>query len=322
MARSPTFQHFLGRLDAPPWEGPHPHDRVEVVPYLEALGLLRGDERVEAEDILIAKLTGNDHIAAKALAEVRCARAVPALIQATAATATPHMRVTAARALLRLRDTSGRPALVEVLRTHAGDDMTRSAAVELLGEFPHPDTDFLLEVAATDPACRVRSSAFDTALVVHGLATEHTRYDEVMRSEVLLSIAGRVLSSLTTVRREACGELRVLLDRWEAGATREELGLTWQLSERDEAFQRLIDNFESTRQDWPLDGLVDRTGRERVLLENLVLLRLAEDHRAVRAAAVLGVRRAVAPLRELVHLTSAPRRGEIESVIEELSGRS
>jgi hypothetical protein len=309
---SSMFTRFLQAMNHPTYEGSG-RDTVEVPVHVHRLRELRGRERAAAEDILIAKLLENDPRAAETLAEVECVRAVPALVQATSQQATPRIRVIAARALLRLNDTSGRQALVDILRAHDGDHEVRRDAVELLARFPGPDTDFLLEVACTDPAGGVRSSAFDAVLTIHGLADERIRY-----GEVLFGIAGRLLSTLRTVRHEAHTELRTILTRWQAGATAEDLGLTWHVSERDEHVGRLVDSFEDDQPEWPVEGLRDRTGRERTLVENLVLLRLAEDQRAVRAARTLGVRRAAEPLRELLDTATGAARAEIESIIETL----
>lgn len=257
------FKRFLWELDKPTYEGSD-RDRVEVHPYLETVHLLRGDERTKAEEVLIANLSTNNCRAAKALVEVRCVRAIPALIQATSAQATPSMRLAAAEALLQLHDTSGRQALIKILRTRDGDHEVRSDAVDLLVRFPHPDTDFLLEVACTDPDCGVRWSTFHAVLAAHGLAGKDTS-----RGEVLFSIAGRLLSSLQTIRHEAHTEMRTILAKWKAGATKEDLNLTWQTTERDEAFERLVDSFEDDKPHWPIDGLRDRTGLERTLLETL-----------------------------------------------------
>jgi Leucine-rich repeat (LRR) protein/HEAT repeat protein len=310
---SSTFMEFLWSLHSPTYQG-RGRDTVEVPRYLDRLRELHGNELITAEGVLISALSTNNPRAANALAEMNCVRAIPALVQATFERASSSMRVAAAEALLRLNSAAGEQALTDILRTHDGDHYVRRDAVHLLARFPDPDTDFLLEVACTDPESDVRASAFDALLTAHGLADETTRY-----GEVLFSIAGRLLSTLPTIRHEAHTELRSVLTRWEAGATAEELDLAWHISERDEAFGQLVGCFEDDQPDWPIDGLRNRAGRERTLVENLVLLRLDQDRRAVRAAAALGVRRAVEPLRELLHTTTGPSRQEVEAVIEELT---
>jgi HEAT repeat protein len=311
MAHSEMFETFLAGVNTPISFN---RDVIDEIPNIGALRLLDGEERVEAEDILIAMLAKNDGRAADALADVGCRRAIPALTRATTETAAPAMRVSAARALLNLGSHAGRPALVQLLRTHVGSDITRGSAAELLAEFPNPDKEFLLEVVLTDPHPSVRSSAFDAVLTVWGLDN-----DDLRQGEVLLSIGGRVMSSLSTVRNEALAELRTILARLDAGETAAGLGLLWRADMRIKPLRRFIAAFDRDTLNYPVDGVRDLTGRERTLLENLVLLRLHADRRAVRAAGMLGVHRAIEPLRELHRTAEGHARTEIESVLATLT---
>jgi hypothetical protein len=312
MARSEMFDRFLAGVHTPITFN---RDVIDEIPHIGALRLLDGEERTEAEDILIAMLANNDGRAARALADVGCRRAIPALRTATTDVAAPAMRVSAARALLNLGSHAGRPALERLLRDHVGSDTTRGSAAELLAEFPNPDKEFLLEVVLTDPHPAVRSSAFDAVLVVWGLASDDLRW-----GEVLLNIGGRVMSSLSTVRNEAVAELRTILARLDAGETAEQLGLLRQTSARTKPLRRFVAAFDRDTLNYPVDGLLDLTGRERILVENFVLVRLHLDRRAVRAAGVLGVHRAVEPLRELHRTAEGHARTEIESVLATLTG--
>jgi HEAT repeat protein len=311
MAHSEMFERFLAGVRAPV---SFERDVLDQLPGLGALHLLEGEERVEAEDILIAMLTRNDGRVAAALADVGCVRAIPALVEATTESASPYMRVHAARALLKLGSESGRAALVHMLRTHEGDGTDRGSAARLLARFPDPDKELLLAAASTDPDEQVRSAAAGAVLTVHGLDGE-----DVMWGDVLLGIQGRLLSSLTTVRAEAAAELRAVLARWEAGETADELGLAWRASERNKPLRRFTDSLDSGRADFPVEAVMELTGRERIVVENLVLLRLHEDRRAVRAAGSLRVHRAVEPLRELLGSATGHARAEIESVLETLT---
>ncbi|WP_157549001.1 HEAT repeat domain-containing protein [Nonomuraea candida] len=288
-------------------------DSMDEIPGVGALRLLHGEERTEAEDILIARLGEGDGRAAAALAEAGCVRAIPALVEATAETEAPIMRVFAARALLDLGSDAGLPALVRMLRTHDGTGGDRASAARLLAESPAPDKELLLDVATTDPDSTARSGATHALLAVAGLDDE-----ELTSGEVLLSIAGRLLSSLTTVRAGAAAELRAVLAGREAGRTAEELGLTWH-ADRDGPLGRFIDDLGGSGGDLRVEGLAELTGRERVLLENLVLLRLDTDRRAIRAAARLGVRRAIEPLREGLGSAKGRTREEILSALDTLT---
>jgi hypothetical protein len=298
MTRSEAFERFLAGITTPVSLS---KDSLDEIPGAGAIFDLDGEERLEAEDILIAKLATGDGRAANALAEAGCLRAIPALVEATAEGAPPATRVIAARALLQLDDLSGRPAMIRLLRTHAGTGYDRGAAARLLAEFPDPDREVLYEVMAADPDPTARSEATDA----------------VLWGEVLRSATGRLLSSLTTVRTEALAELREIVARWEAGETAEDLGLTWRCDHR--AVGRFIDSIDSAEPELRTPGLETLTGRERTLVENLVLLRLHADRRAVRAAGTLDVRRAVGPLRELLATAEGSARVEIEDVLASLT---
>jgi HEAT repeat protein len=309
MTRSEAFERFLAGITTPVSLS---KDSLDEIPGVGAIFDLDGEERLEAEDLLIAKLATGDGRAAVALAEAGCFRAIPALVEATSEGAPPATRVAAARALLQLDDLAGEPAMVRLLRTHAGTGYDRGAAARLLAEFPDPDREVLYEVMAADPDPTARSEATDALLTLVGLGD-----DEVLWGEVLRSAAGRLLSSLTTVRTEALAELREIVARWEAGETAEDLGLTWRCD--DKAVGRFIDSIDSAKPEFRTQGLEALTGRERTLAENLVLLRLHADRRAVRAAGTLGVRRAVGPLRELLATAEGHARVEIENVLATLT---
>jgi HEAT repeat protein len=311
MAHSPLFEEFLAGVNAPIGFS---RDAIDEIPGIGALRLLDGEERIEGENILIAKLPTNDGRVASALAEVGCLRAIPALKEATTAAASPTMRVYAARALLRLGSYSGRAALIDMLRNHDGSDTDRGSAARLLAEFPDPDKEILLETASDDPDSSVRSAAAGAVLTVWRLDGDATKW-----GEVLLSIRGRLLSSLSSVRAEARTELLAILTRLDAGGTAEELGLTWHANREKGPLHRFVESIDRDGQDYRINGLDEFIGRERTLVENLVLLRLDKDRRAVRAAGRLGVRRAIEPLRELLRAAEGHARTEIQAVLDSLT---
>ncbi|MEV4179029.1 hypothetical protein [Nonomuraea sp. NPDC049709] len=310
-ARSPAFQRFLAGAARPV---AFTRDCLDEIPDIGALYVLVGEERTAAEDILIAKLAENDGRAAAALAEADCLRALPALAMATTETATPTMRVFAARALLTLGSHAGHAPLVRMLRTHDGSGTDRASAARLLAEFPDPDKELLLLVASTDPNDIARSEATHALLAVVGLDDEKTCQGETLRS-----IAGRLLSSLQTVRNEALAELQAILTAWQAGKTAEELALTWCADRSNKPLRRFIESIDSTRADFRLHGLAELTGRERILVENRILLRLHADRRAVRAAGQLAVHRAIEPLGELLDTATSHARQEILTVLRSLT---
>ncbi|MFD7712794.1 HEAT repeat domain-containing protein [Streptomyces sp. NPDC059785] len=319
--RSPLFEMFLAGVHTPAGLS---RDLLDELPGSWALSRLTGDERTEAEDILIAGLAENDGRAATALADAGAVRAIPALIERTTPSAPPVMRVFAARALLRLGDLSGRDALLDLLRSGAGSHIDRSTAVTLLSQFPDTEREFtrpvILETALRDASGLVRSQAISALFSVHGLAGE-----EMEGSELLGSIHSRLLSPLASLRDEAEAELRVLLDRIGAegtpgpqrseeaegaGPRQPDTDLMWRPDPRAEPLRSLFaaaepDEGPGRVPEYPLEGLAGLTGRERRAAEDFLLVRLPFDDRAVRAVGRLGVRRAVEPLRELLRTTAA-----------------
>lgn len=319
MAHSPEFEEFLSGLNTPVTLS---RDSMDEIPHIGALYDLVGDERVEAEDILIAALATHDGRVATALADADCVRAIPALVQETSDAAPPIMRVFAARALLRLGDFSGRDALVRMIRDHEGSEFDRGSAARLLAEFPDPDRELLIQAASTDPSTITRTQAIRALFTVLGLDD-----DDTLRSDMTLTISGRLLSPLSTVRDEAVAELRAILARIDAGDTAEMVGLTWQVDQSNEPLQRFLDTLDTMdsteddyQEDYAIEGLEELTGQERTYVENLVLVRLPIERRAVRAAGRLGVRRAVEPLRELLRKTRGDGRREIQSALDSIAG--
>src|SRR4051794_4499379 len=95
---SEHFAAFLAGLHAPIAS----KDDLDEFPNIGELFLLDDDERLVAEDILIAKLAQDDGRAAKALADIRCTRAVPALAERAMWSPTAAMRDIAAWAVAEL----------------------------------------------------------------------------------------------------------------------------------------------------------------------------------------------------------------------------
>jgi HEAT repeat protein len=309
---SPLFDRFLAGVNAPiTWSN------IDEYADIGALPLLTGDERVNAEDVLIRKLGEDDGRAANALADIGCTRAIPALAERAALSRSSTMRVFAARALLGLGDDSGRTAAIDVSRT--ADRFDRAAAVDLLAKYPGPETAAAVETALADPDATVRSSAISALLTLHGLA----RYDTSYR-DVLGNIHGRMLSPLPSVCAEALAELRAVLARAVAGETPQRLGLTWHADERTEPVKSFADSLEGDAPEWAedfaLDGVTALTGRDRKWVEDMLLNYLPRDPRAVRAVAHLGIRRAIEPLRELLPIADDAMAVEIQAALHRLAG--
>ena len=307
MAESSLFKRFKAGVNAPLR---FHRDEIDDLPGVRLLPLLEGEERIAAEDILIAKVEQDDGRAAVALAEFGCVRAVPALIRSATESAEPVMRVFAARALLRLGNESGRDAMAAMLRNPTDRVDERDRAVTVLAEFPDPDKSLLLEVALRDPHPFVRSSAVHAVLTASGLGDRVTS-----RGDVLLSIAGRMMSTLRSVRQEAWDQLREILDRIDAGETAADLGLTSRVDRDEEPLYSFDQSIEDDEPDFPIAGLLDLPAPALLLVHNLILLRLDKDPRAVRAAGRVGVRRAIEPLREMLRSATGDERADIEAAL-------
>jgi HEAT repeat protein len=293
---SAQFDRFVATVNAPIR---FRRDDIDGFAIGIGLHLLTGEERVQGEDLLIGKLGTDDGRFANALAEVGCTRAIPALAERAAASASPAMRLFAARALLALGDDSGRSAMADLLRTGAGDRHDRAAAVTLLAEFPDPDMDLIWDTAVAEPHESVRSSATAALIGLHGLADYNTSY-----RDVLGGIHARMFSPLRSVREDAMSDLRAVLARRAAGETPQQLGLTWQADDQTEPVKSFIDSIHNEDPPWAqcyaIDGLSALPGPGRRWVEDMLLGLLHRDRRAARAVAVLRVRRAIGPLRELL----------------------
>jgi HEAT repeat protein len=307
MAESSLFKRFKDGVNAPLRFG---RDEIDDLPGVRLLPLLEGEERSAAEDILIAKVEQDDGRAAVALAEFGCVRAIPALVRSATESTEPLMRVFAARALLRLGNESGRAAMIAMLRNPTDRVDERDRAVRLLAEFPEPDKSLMVEVALLDPHPFVRSSAVHAVLTACGLGDRVTS-----RGDVLLSIAGRMMSTLRSVRQEAWDQLREILARIDAGETAGDLGLTSRVDRDEEPLHSLDQSIEGDEPDFPIAGLLDLPAPASLLVHNLILLRLDKDPRAVRAAGRVGVRRAIEPLREMLRSATGDERADIESAL-------
>ncbi len=298
---SAEFDRFVARVNAPIR---FRRDDIDGFAIGIGLHLLTGQERVQAEDMLIGRLGTDDGRLAAALAEVGCTRAIPALAERAAASASPAMRLSAARALLALGDDSGDDsggsALADLLRTGAGDRHDRAAALTLLAQFPDPDLEVFWDTAVADPHESARSSATAALISLHGLTDYNTSY-----RDVLGGIHARMFSPLRSVRTDAMSDLRTVIARTAAGETPQQLGLTWQADDQAEPVKTFIDSIHNDHPPWAhryaLDGLAALPGPGRVWVEDMLLGLLHRDPRAAHAVATLRVQRAIEPLRELLH---------------------
>ncbi len=161
-AVSPAFDRFRRSLEA---DGAR--ERFDGLD-LEALRRLTGDERDQAEDLLVAKLRDeNDGRAAEALAILGSPRARQTLEDALARLGPGAARVAVARALQSLGgDDAALQAVLETLRTGAWSQ--RATAARTLADFPGPATDAALFTALGDSHALVRLNAADALVALRG----------------------------------------------------------------------------------------------------------------------------------------------------------
>jgi hypothetical protein len=330
---SEHFLAFLAGLHAPI----RSKDDLDEFPHVGALFLLEDDERIEAENILIAKLAEDDGRAARALADIRCTRAIPALAERVAVTPSQTMRDYAARAIAELSVDRGLPALLDRLRNGNVDD--RLQAVFDLSDWPDTQAEDAVEATAfTDPEPVVRSAALNALFARRDLLLDA----EPFRS-MLDFISRRALSPLPSVRAEAETELRELFARWAAGQSRRQLGLAWRADRKDgplkdfvrsvfgespaeesRRYQQLKESGASMEgmhrppQRFDYARLAGLTGRERKWIEDVLLSELDSDPDAVHAVALLGIQRAIGPLRELLPVTENVPAAAIEAALQQL----
>lgn len=289
--KSKWFQELVAGVNEPITSS-----NLDAYAGVGSLALLTGDERTEAEDILIDRLARNDGRAAYALADIGCTRALAPLRDRLASAVPANMRVAAALALHRLGDDAGLATLIDVLRT--GYWAERLSALSVLGELGGAEVERALEAAFADPESMVRSAAASTLIKLHGLGDFLHSY-----RDRLGQLRGRLASPLATVRAEALAELHDIFARGERGESPEQLGLTWQADDEQEPVRTFVASLQSAppwQDEFPLELIESLPDRERAWAVNCLWHFLPIDPRAARAFASLRTDRAIAPLRELL----------------------
>ena len=308
--RSKWFRKFVDSVRAPmAWTDTDEYSGAD------ALHLLEGDERTEAEDILLERLTHDDGRAARALADIGCKRAIDPLRDRLQASVPALMRVAAALALHRLGDDSGRAAAIEVLG--AGNQFEQMSAMSVLGFLGGVEAERAIERAFDDPQASVRSDAARTLIHLHGLSEFKNGYQQRLGL-----LQNRLSSPLATVRADARAELHEIFDRHRRGESPEQLGLTWRADDEHEPILSFVKSMQGREPPWQDDFAVDAvaqlTGRERTWAEDCLWHFLPSDPRAARAFARLGVTRAIGPLREVARTASGAVATEVAAALSKL----
>lgn len=310
--RSKWFEEVRAGIEEPITRG-----NLDQYRGIIALDFLKGEERREIEDLLIAKLAKHDGRAADALADANVVRAIPALQACTATEVPAIMRLAAARALHKLGESSALATVKEVM-SGAADPQDRLSAVSAARLWKGDEVFAALEQSLQDASPSVRSAATKRLIEQQGLGAFTRDY-----RDRLGLLQNRMTSPLESVRRAALAELKEVLTRHKAGETPEQLGLTWQADESQEPLRSFAESLRSKAPPWDRDYAIagvdalDETARRWV--EDCLWHTLPTDPRAARALASLGVTRALEPLREAQRLANGETAAAITAAIETLS---
>jgi hypothetical protein len=289
--RSKWFEALRASITAP-----ITRETLDEYPGILAFDHLQGDERTDIEDLLLEQLARNDGRAAYALARFGVTRAVPALVAHLGPTIPGATRLAVLRSLHTLgalaaagpdRD-AALGATLDILRS--GDRFDRAVAADVL------------------------------ALLESGPDLETFNHSYCDRAGLLQN---RLSSSLQSVRTDALDELHDLSTRLAAGASPDELHLTWRADINREPFAGFVASLGSTEPPWieafALDAILPITGYPRRWAEDCLWHFLLLDPRAACALATLGVTRGLEPLREALPRASGETAAAIIAAIETLT---
>lgn len=272
---------------------------------LALLASLEGQDRIEAENLLIGLLGTNDARIAPALASLKTESGTAALREAASTLPRGTSRLAAANELLALGDPIGIAVVLDDLRN--GTEPLRRAAGEALRNVETIAADnALLEQLRREEDKDARFALWTVIIEKHGLDRYRAAPSPVG------TIAMRLNSPLVTVRDDAIDQLRSLIFLLANGHPPAELGLTGPAA----AAERVRDVLLDPKQ--PLDpaSLDPLSDPERQWLGEWALGRLhGEDPRVPGIAARLLRDRAAGPLRERSPTAAGPVKAAIEDAL-------
>lgn len=141
---------------------------------------LQGEERVEAEGMLIDSMESGSHYAAMGLREMRSKKAVPKLKE-TLAKSTDDLKIFVAIALNVIEETEKYiPDIIEVL-VNCGSSCTRLVAARELRRYRSPESIRALYNAVRDLDYLVRNHASESLLSIHGFDPSISEYHEIFQ---------------------------------------------------------------------------------------------------------------------------------------------
>lgn len=142
---------------------------------------LEGEERDEAEDLLIQSIKEGGMWPTKGLAVMKSKKAVPILKEQLKKAGYGSIRIRLAEALALIEEA---PEYVDILideLKNTPSEYARLEAARLLRKFPRADVVDALYGAIMDPSYLVRSHATESLLAIHGLTTSIPEYKEFVQ---------------------------------------------------------------------------------------------------------------------------------------------
>ena len=313
MLESPAFRSFRESLD------PTHTDRRWADDFdLGALAVLAGDERRQAEQILLDWLAAHpgDDRAAPALARLGSARAV-APLHAALATADGSLRIRTAKALATLDPPfDAVPHCLAVL-AH-GDTSARALAAVALAGNTHAHVLSALRAALRDENQGLRLCAYQSLVDTWQLFPLHRPLFSPLREiGAMLGAGNRAVWSLGAEALEG------IVDGLAAGRRPDELGLHDGPPEPHDDLRRLASELRDRTSSSDLGGLEHLAGPTRRAAETLLLCELThDDPRVPRALARIGTARAVAALQEALGQPCPRSQADLQRALEALAGRA
>jgi hypothetical protein len=176
---SPEWKYFMENYYGDPYMMWHDGiDEKSVIP-------LKGEERANAEDMLINSLKEGSHYGAIGLREMRSTKAVPILEKRLERSiGTLAVEIAVALSMIK-RTTKYIPHILAALKLSAfWSDRTRAARA--LRRFPTIEVvDALFESVTKDPDYLVRNHASETILFLHGLQPSISMHKEIFEHMIV-----------------------------------------------------------------------------------------------------------------------------------------
>ncbi|MHA1299158.1 MAG: HEAT repeat domain-containing protein [Candidatus Helarchaeota archaeon] len=164
------YYEFFGRSGYEQW-----HDGVDPDVVLD----LKGEEREEAEDLLIKSAEKGEMWPTKGLIVLKSKKALPLLKKQLKNLGYGVQRIRVAEAIVSIEENTENVAvLIDELHNNPSP-YDRLEAAMVLKNFPRQDVVDALYKAIMDPDFLVRNHAAESLLAIHGISSKIADYDEI-----------------------------------------------------------------------------------------------------------------------------------------------